>query len=364
MFGFSLSEEQRIMQDTIKTFVKDVILETAHDMDEEGNIDSAFLQKAWEMGISVSPIPEEYGGYGMESSPVMNAIILEELAAGDMAFAVAATAPSMFIIPVLQMGTDAQKKKYLPLACSETYKPLTLAMTEPHFGFDPVELKTTAEKKGGAYTLNGEKCFVPLADESSHMLVSADCGGSNGLFIVSRDNPGLKMGDRERNMGLYALKTYELKLENCEIPAEDRLGGEEGMDYDRFLQKCRTGMAAMAAGVSKASYEYAREYVKERVQFGEPISHRQAVAFMVAEMAYETDALQLMAWKAASMLESGKDARREAYLARFFAVDTAIKITDYGVQLLGGHGFIRDHPVERYCRNGRGFANIDAMAIV
>lgn len=364
MFGFSLSEEQRIMQDTIKTFVKNVILENAHEMDEAGEITAASLQKAWELGISISPVPEEFGGFGMEYSPIMNAIILEELAAGEMAFAVAATIPSTFVLPVLEMGTKEQKKKYLPPVCSEKYQPYTVALTEPHFGFDPVELKTKAVKKGNSYILNGDKCFVPFADEAPAMLVAASCDGKNELFIVSRNNPGLKAGARERNLGLYCLKTYEVKLENCEVPADDKLGGAEGVNYDKFLQKCRTGMSAIAAGVSRASYEYAREYVKERVQFGEPISHRQAVAFMVAEMAYETDAIRLMAWQAASRLEAGKDAKREAYLAKLFAGDTAIKITDYGIQLLGGHGFIRDHPVERYCRNGRGIAVIDGMAIV
>ncbi|MDY6934771.1 MAG: acyl-CoA dehydrogenase family protein [Spirochaetota bacterium] len=364
MFGFSMSEEQAIMRDTIQSFVKDNILDNAHDMDENGEIDENYLQKAWELGISISPVPEEYGGYGMQHSPIMNAIVLEELASGEMAFAVAATLPSLFIQPLLEMGTDAQKKKYLPECCGESFKPFTLGINEPHFGFDVVNLKTTASKKNGSYILNGKKCFVPFGAESSHMMIAANNNGKNDLFIVSKDNPGLKIGEREKNLGLYCLRTYEIDLDNCEVPAEDLLGGDNGCDFDKVIQKSRVAMSAIGTGISRASFEYSRDYAKERVQFGEPIAHRQAIAFMIAEMAYEVDAMRLMTWQAASRLEAGKDAKRESYLAKFYVGEKTMFVVDSGVQILGGHGFIRDHPVERYYRNGRGIAIIEALAIV
>lgn len=359
-----MSEEQRITRDTMQNFVKEEIFDIAHDMDEKGEIESSLLQKAWELGISLSPVPEEYGGYGMINSPIMNSIILEELACGDMAFTIAATLPSLFIYPLLEMGTDYQKKKYLPLCCNESFTPFTLALNEPNFLFDPVEMKTTATKKNSSYILNGKKCFVPLAADSSHIMVAASLDNKSNLFIISKDNPGLSIGEREKNLGLYSLNSYEISLENCEVPADDRLGGEDGIDYDKLMQKSRTGMSAIATGVSKASYEYARDYAKERVQFGEPIANRQSIAFMIAEMAYEVDAMRLMTWNAASKLENGKDAKREAYLAKIYAAEMTMKITDYGVQILGGHGYIRDHPVERYYRNGRGIAIIESMSIV
>lgn len=364
MFGFSMSEEQTIMKDTIQNFIEDNIIDNAREMDEKKEIDESFLQKAWELGISISPVPEEYGGYGMQYSEIMNTIILEELASGDMAFAIAATLPSMFIFPVLEMGTEEQKKKYLPQCCEETYTPFTLAINEPLFGFDPIKMATTAEKKNGSFIINGRKSFVPLASESSHMIIAAKNGDKNDLFIVDKNNPGLKIGDREKNLGLYSLKTYEIELENCEIPSEDRIGGDKGCDFDKFLQKSRTAMSAIGTGVSRASFEYARDYANERIQFGEPISYRQSIAFMIAEMAYEVDSMRLMTWQAASRLESGKDAKREAYLAKLYAGEMTMKVTDYGVQILGGHGYVRDHSVERYYRNGRGIAIIEAMSIV
>ena len=364
MFGFSLSKEQKMIKEEVAKLVRSLVAENAHDMDEAGEIPKELLQKAWTIGASISKVPEVYGGFGMKDSPIDTAIILEELAYGDMAFAVAATLPSLFIFPITEMGTENQKKKYLPLYCTETYKPCTLAINEPRFGFDAVDLKTTAVKKNGAYIVNGKKCFVPAADQSSHMLVAASLAGRNELFIVDRKNPGVTVGEREKNIGMVALETHEVTFADCEIPAEDRLGESEGCDYDRFLQKSRIGMAAMAAGVTRASYEFARDYAKDRIQFGEPIAYRQTIAFMIAEMAYESEAVKLMAWNAASKLEAGKDAKREAYLAKLYAGEMGMKITDYGVQIMGGHGYIREYPVERYYRNGRGIAVLEAMATV
>ncbi|HPL16722.1 MAG TPA: acyl-CoA dehydrogenase family protein [Spirochaetota bacterium] len=363
-FSFGMCEEQRTMKETIARLVKGVVTDNAHDMDEKKVIPSEFIQKVWELGATISPIPEEYGGYGMEYSPIMNTIILEELAAGDMALAIAATLPSSFLYPILEMGTDEQKKKYIPPYCDGTYRPCTVAINEPRFKFDAVSLETKAVKKGGSYVITGEKCFVPMAKDSGHMLVAADLDGKGQLFIVSKDNPGVTIGEREKNLGLYALETYPVTFENCEVPEADRLGGSGGCDYAKFLQKSRIALSAIGTGVSRASFEYARDYSKERVQFGEPIASRQSIAFMIAEMAYEVDGMRLLTWKAASALEAGKDAKRESYLAKIFAGDATMKITDYGVQILGGHGFIRDHPVERYYRNGRGIAILEGMATV
>jgi alkylation response protein AidB-like acyl-CoA dehydrogenase len=364
-FSFRMSEEQGSMKTTIARLMKSVVANKAHEMDEKRAIPADFINKVWELGTAVSGIPEEYGGYGMEYSPIMNTIVLEELAVGDMALAIAGSLPSMFMNTLLEMGTDEQKKKYIPQYCdAATYKAVTVALNEPRFRFDAVALETKAEKRGKGWVLNGKKCFVPVAKSAGHLLVGAVAEGKQQLFIVASDNPGLKVGEREKNLGLYALETYPVALENCAVAPEDMVGGETGCNYERFLQKTRVAMAALGAGVARASFEYARDYAKERVQFGEPIASRQAIAFMIAEMAYEVEAMRLLAWKAASALEAGKDAKREAYLAKLYAGEMAMKLTDYGVQILGGHGYIRENPVERYYRNGRGIAILEAMAMV
>ncbi|MCP4753605.1 MAG: acyl-CoA dehydrogenase [Proteobacteria bacterium] len=364
MIDFSMSNEQKMVRDEVASLVKDLVIPTAQDVDGEREIPGEAVQKAWELGATVSMVPEEYGGFGMEDSPILGSIILEELAYGDMAFAMAVTLPSLFVHPLVEMGTEAQKKKYLPLYCTETYKPCTLAMNEPHFGFDPVRLKTTAVKENGAYVLNGRKCFVSRAEQSDHLLVAASVEGRNDLFIVDRQNPGVSISQRERNLGLYSLETYKVALDDCRIPAEDRLGGDEGCDYDRVLQKSRIAMSAIGTGISRAVFDFAKKYAVERVQFGEPIAHKQSVAFMVAEMAYETDAMRLMTWKAASRLEAGRDARRESYLAKIYAGEMTMRIADYGVQIMGGHGYIKDYPMERYYRSARGISILEGMATV
>ncbi len=364
MFGFSMSKEQKMVSREVSKLVKGLVTDNAHEMDENGEIPGDVIQKAWELGASVSSVPEEFGGHGMEDSPVESIIVLEELAYGDMAFAVAVTSPSLFINPLRTMGTEEQKKKYLPLYCRETFNAATLALNEPHFGADVMTLKTTAVKDGGNYVINGAKCFVPMADKAGHMLVAATLDGENNLFIVAGDNPGVCVGEREKNLGCYALPTFEIEFKDCVVSAEDRLGGSSGCNYTLFIQKTRVAMAAMAAGIARASYEFAKEYAKGRVQFGEPIVNRQSVAFMLAEMAYEVDSIKLMAQKAASELSAGKDVSRSSYLAKMYAGEMAMKVTDFGVQIMGGHGYIREYPVERYYRNARGISILEGMAIV
>ncbi len=364
MFSFSMTKEQKMVSREVAKLVKGVVAESAHEMDENGIIPEAALQKGWELGASVSLVPEDLGGHGMEDSPVETSIILEELAYGDMAYAIAATSPSLFIHPIVKMGTEDQKNKYLPLYCKDEFNACTLALNEPHFAADVIDLKTTAEKQGESYIINGKKCFVPMADKSGHMLVAASLNGVNNLFIVSGDNPGLKISEREKTLGCYALPMFEIEFKDCKIAVDDRLGGEDGCDYNFFIQKTRVGMASMASGVAKASFEFAKEYAKGREQFGQPIVYRQSVAFMLAEMAYEVDSIQLIAQKAASKLAAGEDVTRDAYLAKFYAGEMCMKVADYGVQLMGGHGYIREYPVERYYRNARGVSILEGMAIV
>lgn len=364
MVQFSLSKQQKMLKDEVARVVRDLVVENAHDMDESGEIPPDTLQKIWELGLCVSPVPEAYGGFGLAASPLENAIAIEELAYGDVSVAVAALLPSLFIVPILELGTPAQQEKFLPLACPEKYPGLSLALNEPAIGFDPTRLNTTATRENGGYVLNGEKCLVPYAARASHILVAAALNGENRLFIVENQTSGLTIGDREKNMGLAALETSGVSLENCRVPEENCLAPGENAGFETILARTRTAMAAMGTGLVRASYEFARQYARTRQQFGEPIGCRQGVAFTVAEMAYETDALRFMTWRAASSLEAGNDARRLSYLAKLYADEMTTKLTDYGVQVLGGHGYIRDYPVERYYRNARGIGNFEALAIV
>jgi alkylation response protein AidB-like acyl-CoA dehydrogenase len=364
MVAFSPSEDQQMIVNMVKQFATDEMRKIYRHCDESGDIPPGVIDKAWGMGFASSAIPEKFGGAGEERSAVTASLLAEELAWGDLSMGMHILSPSLFVVPVLLSGTEEQKAKYLPAFCGQKFHTATAALLEPRFNFDANALVTTAARKNGGYVLNGQKCFVPLAADASQLLVYASESGKTQGFIVDKGAAGMKISEREKNMGIKALATYELTLDNCRVPAENRLGGEKGCDFN-LLQNCsRVALAAMSVGVAKAAFEYSRDYAKTRVAFGEPIASRQAIAFMLAEMAMEIDATRLLAWEAAWLLDKKKDVTREAYLLKNYADDMVLMVTDRAVQILGGHGYIREHPVELYLRNGRGFATFDGMAMI
>jgi alkylation response protein AidB-like acyl-CoA dehydrogenase len=364
MISFTPSEEQQMIVNTIKQFATSEMREVYRDCEESGEIPDDIVNTAWELGLIATGIPEDLGGLGGEQSAVTGSLIAEELAWGDLAIAMKILCPALAAFPIIEMGTEEQKKKYLPDFCEEKYKAATAALMEPRFNFDPLDLSTTAKLDGSNYVLNGEKCYVPMAAEADLLLVYATENGSRQGFIVEKGTSGLEIGEREKNMGIKALPTYELTLKDCRVPKENRLGGEAGCDYNRILNRSRVALAAMAVGVARASFEYSRDYAKDRYAFGEPIASRQAVAFMIAENAIEVDAMRMMTWEAAWKLDRKEEATKEASLTKMYADDMVLMVTDRGVQILGGHGYIREHPVELWLRNGRGFATFYGMAIV
>ena len=364
MISFSPTEEQQMIVKLVKQFATDEMRKIYRECDENDEIPSHIIETAWAMGLVSSGIPEKYGGPGGEHSAITGALIAEELAWGDLSMAMNILCPALAIYPILEMGTEAQKEKYLPAFCGDKFKAASAALLEPHFEFDPSSLTTTANLKDGGYVLKGQKCYVPLAADADPLLVYAALKGGSCCFIVDKSTKGLEIGEREKNMGIKALSTYELSLKNCRVPAENRLGGNKGFDFNRVMNCSRVALAAMAVGVARAAYEYSRDYAKDRVAFGEPIASRQAIAFMLAEMAIEVDAARLMNWEAAWKLDKKEETTKEASLAKTYADDMVLMVTDRAVQILGGHGYIREHPVELWLRNGRGFAIFDGMAIV
>lgn len=369
MFSLELSEEQRMIQDTAKSFAAEQLRPRARDCDEKGALPEDLLASAWELGLVSAVVPEELGGGGMKRSAVTGAIMLEELAWGDLALALAMTAPALFAYPVLTVGTEAQKKKYLPLLLETKPAPLTAAVIEPAISFDLSELACQAKKKGAGFLLSGKKCLVPLGSSAQSFLVYAAVDGKPGYenvagFIVERGQKGLKIGGRERNMGLAGLDTVELELSEVEVGGDAVLAGGPSCDFAKLMSYSRVALGALAVGVARAAQEYALEYAKVRVAFGEPIAHRQAIAFMIADDYMEIESGRLLTWEAAWMLDAGKDAFKESYLAKLYTDQVVVKATDDAVQTLGGHGYIREHPVELWLRNGRGFSTFDGLATV
>jgi len=365
MYSFDPTEEQQMLIDAVNKYAVNDLRTAAHEAEENKELPKKLVSKGWEIGLLQASIPEAYGGFG-DRSAVTGALALEEMAFGDLAGTLAVMTPSLFAMPILLTGTEEQKQEYLPKIIEGDWAPYTAALIEYTFDFDPHELKTTATQKGDEYILNGEKAFVPFAKDAEMMLVYANLDGSTQAFIVPKDAAGLTVSDeREKLMSLNALPMYRIKLDNVKIPAANRLGGASGMDFELILASMRIATAAAAVGVANAAFEYSKDYAKEREVFGVKIAQKQAIAFMLAEMRTEIEASRLLTWEAAWKLDqSREDASNEAYLAYTGAVDMVMMVTDRAVQILGGHGYIREHPVEMWMRNGRGFATFTGLAIV
>jgi acyl-CoA dehydrogenase len=369
MISFELSDDQRMISETCKKFALNEMRALYRDCDEEGKIPAEFINKALELFLIPNNIPEEYDGVGEPRSVVTGTIIAEELAYGDLSLAICALSPGTVVYPLIEFGTDEQKKKYLPMFCEEEFKAGAAALMEPRIDFDLASMKTTAAADGGDFVINGDKCLVPLAADAEVLLVYAQTDASAGAdgvqtFLVDKGTAGMEIGEREKNMGLKALDTRKVTFKDCRVPKENKLGGDAGCDAKKLMNYTYVGLAAMAVGVSRAAFEYARDYAKDREAFGEPIASRQAIAFMLAEMAIEVDATRLLTWEAAWRLDNGLDADKEAYLAKQYAAEKALMITDRAVQVLGGHGYIREHPVELWLRNGRGFSTFEGLVTI
>jgi alkylation response protein AidB-like acyl-CoA dehydrogenase len=357
VISFKTSEEQDVIRDALHEFADQAMRPLARDCDEESKIPEEFLAQAWELGLVNTQLPAEWGGGGEDRSPVTNAILYEELAWGDATLAIAALSPAAFAFAIADQGSDAQKKRYLPLFCSESYHAASLAINEPSPTFDPRAPQTSAQRNGEGYLLNGRKCFVPMGDRASHFLVTTQFSGETGdrleAFIVPRDAAGLSISGVEKNLGLRGLPTTTLELENVEVSAGQRLGEAAGSDVQRIIDHARVGLAAVLVGVARASLEYAVPYAKDRQAFDQAIAQKQGIAFKLADMHIETESARWLVWKAASQLEKGQDATRSAHFARNYAAEKGMWVVDQGIQVLGGHGFIREHPVEMWYRNGR-----------
>ncbi|MBC8334675.1 MAG: acyl-CoA dehydrogenase family protein [Anaerolineales bacterium] len=361
MYSFEPNEEQKMLIDAVSRYAENDLRASAEEAEEGKKFPDGLIEKGWEMGILQASIPEVYGGFG-EYSSVTGVLAAEELAYGDLAGAMAVMTPNLFVLPILLAGSEEQKMEFIPPVIEMEWKAFTAALIEPSFDFDATDLKTTATVEGDDYLLSGHKTYVPYAAEAEAMIVYANVDGLTQGFIVPAESDGLVVGEeRNKLMSLNALPFYDVRLNDVRVPKANRLEG----DFEAALAASRVALAALAVGVAKASLDYAIEYAKEREVFGVKVAQKQAIAFMLAEMAMEIEASRMLTWEAAWKLDNDKDdAFKAAYLAATGAIDMVMMVTDRGVQVLGGHGYIREHPVERWMRNGRGFATFTGLAIV
>ena len=365
MYSFEPTDEQNMLTEAINRYAMTELRPAGREAEECGILPQKLLRKGWELGLLQASIPELYGGFG-ERSTVTGVLAIEELAFGDLALTFAICSPCLFALPVLLVGSEEQKQKYLPKIIKDNWQPYSGALMEYSFDFDPLALKTSALLMDKQYILNGRKVFVPFAKEAEAILIYANLDDRTQGFIVPKDAAGLSISEeREKLMSLNALPFYQVNLEDVKLPASNRLGGEAGHDFEPVLASMRIAQASAAIGVARAAFEYSRDYAKEREAFGVKIAQKQAIAFMLAEMRTEIEAVRLLAWEAAWKLDTHKnDSFTDAYLASVAEVDMTMMVTDRAVQILGGHGYIRDHPVEMWMRNGRGIGMFTGLSMV
>lgn len=354
LFDCHITEEQQMMKDSVQQFALDVLRDQAHAADEACACPAELHARAQELGLMQFAVPEAHGGAASEHGLLTNAIVAEALGRGDMSQALAILAPLSVANAIAQWGTAEQQATYLPPFAQDEPVLATIAINEARPLFNPLEPAVSATPAGDGWILNGIKTQVPLAARSALWLVSARTPAGPQVFIVEAGTAGVAVRSGG-SMGLHAAEIGDLQFDNVRLPATARLG-DDGFDYVRFLDYGAIGWCALAVGCAEAVLDYVIAYANERVAFGEPISHRQAVAFMIANIGIELESMRMLTYRAANRADLGLDWHREAFLARTLAMEKSMEIGSNGVQLLGGHGFTKEHPVERWYRDLRAVA--------
>jgi alkylation response protein AidB-like acyl-CoA dehydrogenase len=355
---FTLNEEQRLLQQTVRDFAEKEIAPHAREWDEKQEFPRSVFTKLGELGLMGVVWPTEYGGAGL--STLDYAIVMEEVSHADAGVALSLAAHnSLASGHIFLAGTEEQKRKYLaPLARGE--KVGCWGLTENSAGSDAGGTKTTAVKDGGHWVLNGSKTFITnaqVADTAVVMAVTDRSQGKKGIsaFIVERGTKGFRPGKKEDKLGVRSSDTSELILEDVRVPAENLLGREGNgfVDTLRILDRGRIGIAAWSLGIGQAALEASMKYASGRKQFGHAISEFQAIQFKIAEMATEVDAARLLTWRAAALRDSGQEHTAQSSMAKLYASEMAVRVSLEAVQIHGGYGFTKDYPVERYLRDSK-----------
>jgi acyl-CoA dehydrogenase len=357
MIGFDLTPEQKTLQERARRFSKEVILPVAAQHDRDGTFPVDVMEKAHQEGFFTPLIPEKYGGQGL--GVLDNCIISEELAAGCMGIYVSIFVSTLALYPIIRFGTEEQKERFLRPFCSK-FSIASYCLSEVTVGSDPASMRTTAVLDGDHYLLNGTKMWVTNGGYADFYLVFATTDPQKkhkGIIslIVPSKLKGIVPGEPIDKMGQRASNTTSVIFKNVRVPKENLLGGEgEGFKKAMAaLDITRPMIAVGSVGIARTALELATQYAKKRIQFGVPIAQHQAVQFMLADMAKDLEAARLLVWKAAWLADQGVRNSKEAAMAKAFAADTAMRVTTDAVQIYGGMGYTKWHPVEKLMRDAK-----------
>jgi alkylation response protein AidB-like acyl-CoA dehydrogenase len=361
MFDLTPTEDEQMLVDVVKELAAEVVRPAAAEANEACSAPDDLLKASLEIGLPILGVSEELGGIATERSAVGGVLVHEALAHGDLGLAVAALAPGAVATALSLYGTDEQQSTYLPAFAGDGVPAAALVLAEPTALFDPLAPATTATRNGDGFVLDGVKSAVVRGAEDELFLVGAELDGVPQLFLVESSNPGITI-ESDPSMGVRAAGLTRLVLRDVELEPIAMFG--DAAAYREIVQNSRLAWCALALGTSQAVLDYVTPYVKERQAFGEPIAHRQSVAFMVANIAIELQGMRLVTYKAASRVAQGKDASREIALARRLCAEKGMQIGLDGVQLLGGHGYVKEHPVERWYRDLRAIGLMEGAVLV
>jgi alkylation response protein AidB-like acyl-CoA dehydrogenase len=366
LFDLTPDDEQQMLRDAVGDLAMQRLRPVAGDADAACAAPPELLTQANELGLTMVGVPEQLGGAVAQRSATTTVLRAEALARGDMGLAVACLAPAAVSTAIGLWGDADQQATYLPEFVGEDVPAAALALMESQPLFDPFQLRTTARRTESGFALNGVKALVPRAADAELFVIAAQLDGAPALFVAEAETAGLSVA-ADPGMGIRAAATARLTLDDATLPAGALLGGT-GAGGNTVYADCvalgRLAWCALAVGTGQAALEYVSEYVKTRTAFGEPISNRQAVAFTVANMAIELEGLRLMTYRAASRVDQGLPFHREVALARRLAADRGMQIGSDAVQMLGGHGFTREHPVERWYRDLRAAGMLEGGLLV
>ena len=356
--NFVLTEDQESLRKTVQEFTQKRIAPGAAERDEKEIFPRDIYNEMGKLGLMGIPYPEEYGGAGMDF--VAYALAVEEISKVDAGIGIGLSVhTSLCSWPIFKYGNEDQQQKFLkPLASGE--KMGAFGLTEPNAGTDASGQQTVAVLNGDHYVLNGSKIFITNAGEAETYIVFAMTDKSRGVrgisaFILEKGMPGFTFGKKEHKMGIRSSQTMELIFQDVKVPLDQMLGKEgEGFKIAMTtLDGGRIGVAAQSLGIATAALDFAIKYSKERVQFGKPISANQAISFMLADMATKVEASRLLTYQAAALKDAHKPYSKEAAMAKLFASDSAMEVTTDAVQVLGGYGYSREYPCERFMRDAK-----------
>jgi len=357
---FDLTDEQREIREVCRDFAAREIRPIALEVDEaDTEMPWDVWYKAAGLGLTSFMLPSEYGGAGLTDC-LTGCIVQEELCYGCSGIGNLITSGGFFAEPILVLGSEEQKRRWIEPLVGDRPPLGALATTEPASGSDAASIQTVAERKGEGYVLRGQKTWISNGGLAEYYVVFATIApgtGARGVtaFVVERGDGGVTFGPPMKKMGQRAILNAEMFLEDVEVPANRRLG-EEGEGFSGLMQtfdRSRITLGAAATGLARAALEYAVEYAKTREQFGKPIGEHQAVAFRLADMATRVDAARLLVWRAARLVDAGQEVAKEAAMAKLFASETAMWCTWAAVQTLGGWGYSREYPVEKWMRDAK-----------